>query len=111
MNVYETIIFKSRYARFLPDQNRREDWVETVSRFINCIKKQSNKFGYDITEKELVEIGDAIYNLEVVPSMRLLMTSGEAVERDNICAYNCAYLAINNKRAFSEALYVLMNGT
>lgn len=111
MNLYNDVIFKSRYARFLPDQNRREDWVETVKRYTDFIQKQSVKFGHTLTEKEITEIGDAIYNLEVMPSMRLLMTSGEAVERDNICAYNCAYLAINNKRAFSEALYILMNGT
>lgn len=105
------MIFKSRYARFLEDQNRREDWVETVKRYTDFIQKQVIKYGSELTSQELTEIGDAIYNLEVVPSMRLLMTAGEAVERDNICAYNCAYLAINNKRAFSEALYILMNGT
>jgi ribonucleoside-diphosphate reductase alpha chain len=75
------------------------------------LQKQSEKFGLKLPEKEIETIGNHIYNLDVVPSMRLLMTAGEAVERDNICAYNCAYLAINNKRAFSEALYILMNGT
>lgn len=67
--------------------------------------------GSSLSEEERTLLNDAIFNLEVVPSMRLLMCAGEAVERDNICAYNCAYLAINSKRAFSEALYILMNGT
>src|SRR5258708_4902269 len=111
MNSYQQIIFKSRYARFLEEQNRREDWVETVKRYTDFIQKQVIKCGSELTKEEIIEIGDAIYNLEVMPSMRLLMCAGEAVERDNICSYNCAYLAINNKRAFSEALYILMNGT
>jgi len=58
-----------------------------------------------------MKLQEAILNLEVMPSMRLLMSAGEACERDNIAAYNCAYRAINNKKAFSEILYVLMNGT
>lgn len=62
---------------------------------------------YDIFD----DLYTAIYNLEIMPSMRLMMTAGEACERDNIAAYNCSYLAVNNKRAFSEALYILMNGT
>jgi ribonucleoside-triphosphate reductase len=111
LNIYQEIIHRSRYAKFLDKQNRRETWVETVKRYIDFICKQTKKFGYSLEEKEIIEIGDAIYNLEVMPSMRLAMTAGEAVERDNICAYNCAYLAINSKRAFSEALYILMNGT
>lgn len=75
------------------------------------LQKQSLKFGYELTSEEVNEIATAISNLDVVPSMRLFMVAGEAVERDNICAYNCAYLAINSKRAFSEALYILLNGT
>ena len=62
-------------------------------------------------DKEFKEIREAVLNLEIMPSMRLMMSAGEACERDNIAAYNCSYLAINNKRAFSEALYILMNGT
>lgn len=111
MNSYQEVIYKSRYAKFIESQNRREDWKETIERYMTFIGKQTIKSGYTISSDDLSEIYNAIYNLEVVPSMRLAMTSGEAVERDNICAYNCAYLAINSKRAFSEALYILMNGT
>ena len=109
---YQSIIHRSRYARFLPELNRRETWEETVNRLINYLVKKTN-FDVDDTDLHTVfdELHTAILNLEVMPSMRLLMTAGEACERDNIAAYNCSYLAINNKRAFSEALYILMNGT
>ena len=105
--LYSQIIHQSRYARFLPEKNRRETWEETVERLINYIGRSLDLDTYN----KLQEIKQAILNLEIMPSMRLMMTAGEAVERDNIAAYNCSYLAINNKRAFSEALYILMNGT
>ena len=106
MDVYQSVIASSRYARYIPELNRRETWVETVDRMVNYL--QSKNKGID---KELSEIREAVVNLEVMPSMRLMMSAGEACDRDNIAAYNCSYLAINNKRAFSETLYILMNGT
>lgn len=106
-SVYQTIIAKSRYARYLPELQRRETWEETVSRLISYLMVKQPS----ISPTEWSEIEQAILNLEVVPSMRLMMTAGEACDRDNISAYNCSYLAVNNKRAFSEALYILMNGT
>lgn len=112
---YQEIIHKSRYARFLKDENRRESWSETVDRLIRYLHTKIPKEAFDGDENfwylQLDELRNAILNLEVMPSMRLMMTAGEAVERDNIAAYNCSYLAVNNKRAFSEALYILMNGT
>ena len=111
LNSYASIIHKTRYARYLDEEKRRETWEETVERYVMFITEQCGKQEYNLNAKERQEIADAILNLEVMPSMRLLMTAGEAVKRDNICAYNCAYLAVNNKRAFSEALYILMNGT
>jgi ribonucleoside-diphosphate reductase alpha chain len=105
-SIYQEVIHQSRYARYLPEQHRRETWQETVDRLVNYLKEKAPDLS-----KELPEIREAVLNLEVMPSMRLLMTAGEACERDNIAAYNCSYLAINNKRAFSEALYILMNGT
>jgi ribonucleoside-diphosphate reductase alpha chain len=105
-SIYQEVIHQSRYARYLPEQHRRETWQETVDRLVNYLKEKAPDLS-----KELPEIKEAVLNLEVMPSMRLLMTAGEACERDNIAAYNCSYLAINNKRAFSEALYILMNGT
>lgn len=105
---YSKFIHKSRYARYIDDQARRESWEETVARLISYLKTKTDGKVDDATYKQLQ---DAITNLEVMPSMRLLMTAGEACDRDNISAYNCSYLAINNKRAFSETLYILMNGT
>lgn len=104
--VYSEVIHKSRYARFLPEQNRREEWDETVDRLITYLRTK-----VELPKEQWQDLYDAVLNTEVVPSMRLLMTAGEACERDNISAYNCSYLAVNNKRAFSEALYILMNGT
>ena len=105
-SVYQDVIALSRYARFIPEKNRRETWDETVDRLVTYLETKTPDL-----KKELKEIREAVLNLEVMPSMRLLMTAGEACERDNISAYNCSYLAVNNKRAFSEALYILMNGT
>jgi ribonucleoside-diphosphate reductase alpha chain len=105
----------SRYARYIPEKNRRETWDETVDRLLTYLYKKvpglMPAFGKKQQDDTFAELKDAILNLEVMPSMRLLMTAGEACERDNISAYNCSYLAVNNKRAFSEALYILMNGT
>ncbi len=106
MDIYQSVIASSRYARFLPELKRRETWEETVDRMVKYLKSKNK--GLD---KEFKEIREAVLNLEIMPSMRLMMSAGEACERDNIAAYNCSYLAINNKRAFSEALYILMNGT
>ena len=106
MDTYQKLIAASRYARYLPEEKRRETWSETVDRLINYIKESSP----EITA-ELPKLHKAIENLDIMPSMRLMMSAGEACRRDNIAAYNCSYMAINNKRAFSECLYILMNGT
>jgi len=105
-SVYQSVIAMSRYARYLPEENRRETWEETVDRMVNYLQSKNKGL-----TKEFKEIREAVLNLEIMPSMRLMMSAGEACERDNIAAYNCSYLAMNNKRAFSEALYILMNGT
>lgn len=105
--IYQNIIALSRYARYIPEKQRRETWEETVTRLIEYLRI---KVPEEMLPK-LLEIKSAVLNLEVMPSMRLMMTAGEACDRDNIAAYNCSYLACNNKRAFSEALYILMNGT
>ena len=106
-SLYQQIIHLSRYSRFVPEEHRRETWEETVDRLINYLEDKAGPVERETWEK----LKQAILNLEVMPSMRLMMTAGEACERDNIAAYNCSYLAINSKRAFSEALYILMNGT
>ena len=104
--LYQQVIHSSRYARYIPEKKRRETWEETVDRLVTYLKTKTPTL-----EKDIEELREAVLKLEVMPSMRLLMTAGEACERDNIAAYNCSYLAVNNKRAFSEALYILMNGT
>lgn len=104
--LYQQVIHSSRYARYIPEKNRRETWDETVDRLVSYLKTKTPTL-----EKDIEELREAVLNLEVMPSMRLMMTAGEACDRDNIAAYNCSYLAVNNKRAFSEALYILMNGT
>jgi len=111
MDLYQQVIHKSRYARYTDEHKRRESWEDTVERLITYL---SSKIDFSASESWPYykdDLKKAILNLEVMPSMRLLMTAGEAVERENIAAYNCSYLAINNKRAFSEALYILMCGT
>jgi len=105
MNSFQTYIHKSRYARWLPEQGRRETWEETVTRYCDFWKnKYPDVFPYK-------EVYDAIYNLDVMPSMRALMTAGPALERDNIAGYNCSYIAVDDVRAFDEAMFILMNGT
>jgi len=104
--VYQDVIAMSRYARYIPEKQRRETWGETVDRLVVYLETKAPEL-----KKEIKEIREAVAKQDVMPSMRLMMTAGEACERDNISAYNCSYLAVNNKRAFSEALYILMNGT
>ena len=107
MNVYQQYIHKSRYARFLPEKNRREHWHETVQRYVDYM---FNKV--EINDENLKkEVFDAIHNLEVMPSMRALMTAGKALDRDNVAGYNCSYLPIDDPKAFDEAMCILMNGT
>ena len=101
MNLYQQILAKSRYARYLDKEKRRETWEETVDRLIDYLQSKVP----DTLPIPWTELKENILSLKVMPSMRLLMTAGEAVERDNIAAYNCAYLAVNNKRAFSVRLY------
>jgi len=108
LDLYQEYIHKSRYARWLPEESRRETWDETVSRYINFFASK-----YDILDSTdySVELFNAIYNLEVMPSMRCLMTAGKALDRDNMAGFNCAFIAIDDHRAFCEVLYVLMCGT
>jgi len=103
---YSRFIATSRYSRWLEDLGRRETWEETVERFITFVVKPK------VTNLKLVdEIRQAILNLEVMPSMRALMTAGPALLRDNTCAYNCAYMPVDNVKSFDEAMFILMCGT
>lgn len=107
MNVYQQYIHKSRYARYLPEKKRREHWHETVGRYVDYIFEKVN-----VDDAQLKrEVYDAIFDLEVMPSMRALMTAGKALDRDNVAGYNCSYLPIDDPKAFDEAMFILMCGT
>src|ERR1700684_3971170 len=97
---YSQFIYKSRYSRWLYDQERRENWEESVDRYIKFFSSRiPNKY-----RKSLVsELRNAIVNKEIMPSMRALMTAGKALEKDNVAGYNCSFIAVEDPRAFDEA--------
>jgi ribonucleoside-triphosphate reductase len=103
---YQSFIHKSRYARWLDTEGRRESWHETVLRYVSNICK-ANAIDTD-TKKELY---DAIISLQVMPSMRAMMTAGPALERDNTAGYNCSYLPVDDPKSFDEAMFILLCGT
>lgn len=109
MSPYQQFIHQTRYARWLETEKRRETWEETVDRYINFFKQE--RANTPELQALLDKAKQAILAMKVMPSMRALMTAGEALKRENIAGFNCSYIAINNKRAFAEALYVLMCGT
>ena len=109
---YQSFIHLSRYARWLPDANRRETWQETVTRYFDFFEKHlKDNNGFTLDAKTREELQTAVLSLKVMPSMRCLMTAGEALEKENIAGYNCSYVAVDSPRAFDEILYILMNGT
>ena len=111
MDIYQSYIHKSRYARYLEDKGRREHWPETVARYFDFIEGQlKTKHGYDLGNLRN-DLESAVVNLEIMPSMRALMTAGEALERDNTAGYNCSYLPVDDPKAFDEAMFILLCGT
>jgi ribonucleoside-diphosphate reductase alpha chain len=112
MTPYETYIAKSRYSRYLDDKGRREHWDETVKRYFDFMEKHLLKNNNYVLSAELRNrLENAVVNREVLPSMRSIMTAGEALERQNIAGYNCSYLPIDDPKAFDEAMYILLCGT
>ena len=107
MDQYQSFIAASRYARWLPEEGRRETWEETVARYMDFWYERTPKMG----EGTFEELHAAILKLEVMPSMRCLMTAGPALERDNVAGFNCSYLPINHPRSFDELMYILLCGT
>ncbi len=106
---YQTYIHQSRYARWLPEEGRREKWDETVQRLMEF---WTERFDEEQLDAETVqELYNSILNLETMPSMRALMTAGEALERDNVAGFNCSYLPMEHQRCFDELAYVLLCGT
>ena len=109
---YQEFIHLSRYSRWLPKEGRRETWGETVERYFDFFEKHLKdtcKFTLPKEMRDKLEI--AVLELKIMPSMRCLMTAGEALRRENIAGYNCSYIAVDKPQAFDEILYVLMNGT
>jgi ribonucleoside-triphosphate reductase len=109
---YRNFIHTSRYARYRDDLGRRETYVETVDRYmnymVNSLKKNHN---YDVPAADFKLVREFILGQASMPSMRAMMTAGPALDRDNVAAYNCSYVTIDDPRAFDETLYILMNGT
>ena len=109
---YQAFIHQSRYSRWLDEEGRRETWEETVTRLLDfyndfLTKKYEFTFGPDL----YANLYNAIVNMQVMPSMRAMMTAGPALARNHIAAYNCSYLPVDSPRAFDECLYILMHGT
>jgi ribonucleoside-diphosphate reductase alpha chain len=110
-NPFQNFIALSRYARWLEQQNRRETWEETVDRYFNFMVNHLATYNY-WPEKELVdEIKNAVLTMNIMPSMRGVMTAGPALERDHVAGYNCSFLPVDSPRSFDEAMYILMCGT
>ena len=109
---YQEFIHLSRYSRWLPEEGRRETWDETVARYFDFFTDHVKEMtGYDMDFKTRNELEVAVLSQQVMPSMRCLMTAGEALKRENIAGYNCSYVAVDRMQAFDEILYILMNGT
>ena len=109
---YQSFIHLSRYARWDYDLKRRETWEETIDRYLNFFKEHLEvKHDFNLDNGLEADLREAILNLDVMPSMRCLMTAGEALKKENIAGYNCSYAKIDTPRSFDEILYVLMNGT
>jgi ribonucleoside-triphosphate reductase len=109
---YQQYIHASRYARYRYEDKRRETWEETVARYFDFFEQHLKEYqDYDMSPGVRKELEEAILDLRVMPSMRALMTAGEALKRENVAGYNCSYIAVGSLRAFDELLYVLMNGT
>ena len=102
---YQSFIHKSRYAKYF-DNKGRESWSETVERYMNNVIRP--KAGHD---SYVDQMRDAILNLDVMPSMRAMMTAGPALSRDNTAGYNCSYLPVDDPKSFDEAMFILLCGT
>ena len=111
-SLYQSFIHLSRYSRWLDDKGRRETWGETVARYFDFFEEHlKSECDYEVPADLRNELETAVVNLEIMPSMRALMTAGEALKRDNVAGYNCSYTATMKPKSFDEVLYVLMCGT
>ena len=104
MDIYQKFIHLSRYARWLEEENRRETWEETVTRYLTF-------WGDKLDEDSYKELYKAIFNMEIMPSMRCMWSAGEALRKNNVAGYNCSFIAVDSPRAFDETLFILASGT
>jgi ribonucleoside-diphosphate reductase alpha chain len=112
MDLYQQVIAKSRYCRFIEEANRREHWPETVSRYLGFMTNHlKEKFGFELPQDLYDELFNSIVGLNTMPSMRAVMTSGKALARDNTAGYNCSYLPVDDPKSFDEAMFILLCGT
>lgn len=112
MSVYQQVIHQTRYARWREEDSRREFWSETASRYTDFFKGHlKERHGFKVPKDVLEEVEKSIYELDVMPSMRTLMTAGEALGSAEVANYNCAFLVVDSVRAFSEHMYILMCGS
>lgn len=109
-DTYKEFIVKSRYARWLPDEARREHWPESVDRYLIHMADQASKYGWNLSKEEILELRAAIINMEIFPSMRGMMTAGKALQKDEAAIYNCTGTLINDTKTFGEICYLLMVG-
>jgi len=111
-NPYENFIALSRYAKWVPEENRRENWQETVDRYFSFMLDHLFKeYSYEPSAKLISELKQAVLDRNVMPSMRAVMTSGPALERDHVAGYNCSFVPVDSPRSFDETMYILMCGT
>ena len=111
-NPYENFIALSRYARWIPEESRRETWGETVDRYFNfMLEHLASNYKYTPDVKLIEELKNAVYDRNVMPSMRAVMTAGAALDRDHVAGYNCSFVPVDNPRSFDETMYILMCGT
>ena len=106
-NALGEFVYLRTYAKWIPEEGRRETWVETVDRYVNFMREN---LGDKLTEKEYAEVRMGILKQEVMPSMRLMQFSGEAARRCNTCAYNCTFTAPTKLEDFAEIMYLSMQG-
>jgi len=117
MDQYQEYIAASRYARYQDDKGRRETWPETVTRFTDYIFSRTPALNTNNSDLNPLyhnlrdQLYDAIVNLELMPSMRAMMTAGKSADRDNTCVYNCSYLPVDDVKSFDEAMFILLCGT
>lgn len=104
--ILSEIVVYNKYAKYIPSLKRRETWPEIVMRYIEMLAKK-----YPALSTEIYEKGTYLLSKKVLPSMRALQFAGPAIEKNESRIYNCSYLPMDDYRAFSELMFLLLGGT